>query len=206
MNTKTIKQDWRKTRISLLDRLRKTNSDHESWSEFVHLYDKLVFSVALKSGLSQQDAEDVMQNTFVKVSQNIKKFEYDPKKGKFRNWLCLIAKCQVANHYRKRNKQPLIAEPLNPDASYNITELPDEMNDWDKVWEEEHENHLVGVALTELKTMVNPKHYQIFEKYCIKRRSVKDVSETMGVSENEVYLAKRNLMPKFKVLIENLKD
>ena len=73
MNTKTIKQDWRKTRISLLDRLRKTNSDHESWSEFVHLYDKLVFSVALKSGLSQQDAEDVMQNTFVKVSQNIKK-------------------------------------------------------------------------------------------------------------------------------------
>lgn len=206
MNTKNIKQDWRETRRSLLDRLRKTNSDQESWSEFVHIYDKLVFSVALKSGLSHQDAEDVMQNTFVKVTKNIKKFEYDPKKGKFRNWLCLIARCQVANHYRKQNNQPLIAEPLDPDGSYSIMELPDEMNDWDKVWEKEHEGHLRKVALTELKTMVNPKHYQIFEKRCIKGRSVKDVSESMGVSENEVYLAKRNLMPKFQRLIEKLKD
>ncbi len=42
-----------------------------------------------------------MQNTFIKVSKNIRNFEYDPGKGKFRNWLCLIAKQQAANLFRK---------------------------------------------------------------------------------------------------------
>ena len=49
------------TRKTLINRLRQTNSDTRSWSEFYELYWKLVYSVALKAGLSSTDAEDVVQ-------------------------------------------------------------------------------------------------------------------------------------------------
>ena len=61
------------TRKTLINRLRQTNSDTRSWSEFYDLYWKLVYSVALKSGLSSTDAEDVVQETFLKVSKNNQK-------------------------------------------------------------------------------------------------------------------------------------
>ena len=103
------------TRKTLINRLRQTNSDTRSWSEFYNLYWKLVYSVALKAGLSETDAEDVVQETFLKVSKSIKKFEYDPSKGRFRSWLCLITKQQVANHYRKAKKLPELPSFWNED-------------------------------------------------------------------------------------------
>ena len=60
------------TRKTLINRLRKTNSDTRSWAEFYDLYHRLVRSVALKAGLSQIDAEDVVQETFFKVSREAK--------------------------------------------------------------------------------------------------------------------------------------
>lgn len=206
MNTSSSKQGWRKTRKSLLDRLRKTNSDHESWSEFIHLYKNLVFSVARKKGLSEQDAEDVSQETFKKVCKNIENFEYDHNKGKFRNWLCQLTKWQVANHYRRKNNQPLIAEPKDPEIPFEITQVHDELNGFDAIWEEEHMEYLTKVALGKLKQNANLKHCQLFELYVIRGKSPRKISETMGVSENEVHQAKSRLMPKFKSLIENIKN
>jgi len=37
----------------------------ESWDALVHRYERLVFSVALRSGLSPADAADVTQSTFI---------------------------------------------------------------------------------------------------------------------------------------------
>ena len=63
------------TRKTLINRLRQTNSDTHSWSEFYELYWKLVYSVARKAGLSETDTEDVVQETFLEVSKSIKKFD-----------------------------------------------------------------------------------------------------------------------------------
>ena len=98
------------TRKTILNRLRMTQTDQIAWDEFYKIYWKLVHSVALKAGLSHVDAQEVVQNTFIKVAKNIGKFEYDPRKGKFRNWLCLIAKQQAAGASHNRNIAPYLQE------------------------------------------------------------------------------------------------
>ena len=192
------------TRKTLINRLRQTNSDTRSWSEFYNLYWKLVYSVALKAGLSETDAEDVVQETFLKVSKSIKKFEYDPSKGRFRSWLCLITKQQVANHYRKTNKLPELPSFWNEDPDEPPVNIPDPTSDWEAIWETEDRKHTMHLALTRLKDKVKPKPYQIFLAHCIKGMPVKEVAALLEVSDNEVYLAKSRVMPLFEQEIQEL--
>ncbi|SVC75653.1 uncharacterized protein METZ01_LOCUS328507 [marine metagenome] len=192
------------TRKTLINRLRKTNSDTRSWAEFYDLYHRLVRSVALKAGLSQIDAEDVVQETFFKVSKSIQKFEYDPSKGRFRSWLCLITKQQVANHYRKARKLPELPAFWNEDPDEPHVDIPDPTNNWEAIWEAEDRKHTIHLALTRLKTKVKPKPYQIFLAHCIKGMDVKEVANIMEVSANEVYLAKSRVMPLFEEEIQAL--
>ena len=192
------------TRKTLINRLRQTNSDTRSWSEFYELYWKLVYSVARKAGLSETDAEDVVQETLLKVSKSIKKFDYDPSKGRFRNWLCLITKQQVANHYRKSKNLPPLPSNWNEDPDEPARDIPDPTSDWDSLWESEDRKHTMHLALTKLKDKVKPKPYQIFLAHCIKGMPVKEVASLLEVSDNEVYLAKSRVMPLFEEEIKAL--
>ena len=192
------------TRKTLINRLRQTNSDTRSWSEFYELYWKLVYSVARKAGLSETDAEDVVQETFLKVSKSIKKFDYDPSKGRFRNWLCLITKQQVANHYRKSKNLPPLPSNWNENPDEPARDIPDPTSDWDSLWESEDRKHTMHLALTKLKDKVKPKPYQIFLAHCIKGMPVKEVASLLEVSDNEVYLAKSRVMHLFKEEIKAL--
>jgi len=196
--------DYAATRKTLIHRLRETNSDTSSWSEFYDLYHKLVRSVALKAGLSPTDAEDVVQDTFFKVSKSIQKFDYDPRKGRFRSWLCLITKQQVANHYRKAKKLPELPASWNEDPDEPHVDIPDPTNNWEAIWEAEDRKHTIHLALTRLKERVKPKPYQIFLAHCIKGMDVKEVASIMEVSSNEVYLAKSRVMPLFEEEIQAL--
>ena len=190
------------TRKTLINRLRQTNSDTRSWSEFYNLYWKLVYSVALKAGLSEADAQDVVQETFLKVSKSIKKFDYDPNRGRFRNWLCLITKQQVANHYRKSKNLPELPSFWNEDPDEPARQIPDPTSDWEALWEAEDREHIMHLALTKLKDKVKPKPYQIFLAHCIKGMPVKEVASLLEVSDNEVYLTKSRVTPLFEMEIK----
>src|SRR5262245_58373801 len=49
-----------KTRASLIERLRDRD-DRDSWREFFNRYWKLVYGLAIKSGLTEGEAEEVVQ-------------------------------------------------------------------------------------------------------------------------------------------------
>ena len=161
METRTAVNNWARTRRTLLARLRRTRIDEVCWSEFFDAYSRLIFSVARKSGLSHGDSEDIVQATVLKVSQYIDRFEFNPDRGKFRNWVCMITKQQIANHYRKVNRQPPIGE-FESDDPESMPEIEDPVNRWDEIWDGEYLGCLNGMALAKVKRKVSPKQYQIF--------------------------------------------
>ena len=79
-------QDWLPTRQTLLSRLKDWD-DAESWREFFESYSKLIYGVARRSGLSDSDAQEVVQETLVTVANKIPDFKYDPNKGSFKEFL-----------------------------------------------------------------------------------------------------------------------
>lgn len=189
---------WAQTRRTLLERLRRTRVDEGSWYDFFDTYSRLIYSVARKSGLGHADAEDVVQATVLKVSRYISRFEVDPGRGRFRNWVCLITKQQIANHYRKARRLPPIEEP-DPANVEALPEIEDPVDQWETLWDNEVLEHANDMALAQVKQRVSPKQYQVFHLYCVKGHDVKQITAMLGVSANEVYLAKNRVLPIYKV-------
>jgi RNA polymerase sigma factor (sigma-70 family) len=188
-------QDEAPTRRSLLTRLKKWD-DGESWREFFDTYWKLIYTVALRSGFNETEAQDVVQDTVLAVAQQMPRFKYDPALGSFKSWLLLITRRRITDHLRKQYRRPQI-EPDHPgetSRTEKIEKVPDPVVGVpDEVWEEEWQRQLLGKALKVLKQQIEPKQFQIFDCYVLKEWPVKDVVDTFHVTANQVYLIKHRL-------------
>ena len=91
------------TRRSLLSRLKNLD-DQESWNDFSRIYRGLVYGVARQAGLTDSEAQDIVQETFISVVKTIQEFKYDPAVGSFKSWLRLIGpvRIQVVDPEEKR--------------------------------------------------------------------------------------------------------
>ena len=89
------------TRRSLVDRLADWG-DQLRWQEFFDTYSKLIYSAARRSGLTDAEAQEVVQETVITVAKNIDKLKYDPAIGSFKGWLLQITRWRIADQFRKR--------------------------------------------------------------------------------------------------------
>ena len=87
------------TRRSLVERLVNLE-DRRRWQEFFERYWKLIYGVARRAGLSDAEAQDVVQETVITVAKNISKYERTA--GSFQNWLLHITRWRIADQFRKR--------------------------------------------------------------------------------------------------------
>src|SRR5205807_2458924 len=106
------------TRPSLLFRMRAPR-DTKAWDDFALVYGPLVYGHARRRGLSHEDAEDVAQKVFARVSAAIQGFEYEREKGRFRDWLGLIVRNEVFRHWKKEeNHAQVVAATIGQSTSW----------------------------------------------------------------------------------------
>ena len=193
------------TRQSLLSRLKDWNDD-ESWRRFFDTYWKLIYSIALKAGLDEAEAQDVVQETVLSVARRMGDFQYNPSNGSFKNWLLVITKRRIADQRRKNSRQPLKAEPQSYEAGPDALEqvpAPDGP-DLGAFWDAEWEKNLFDAALERVRRAVDPKQFLIFDAYVLKQWPVSDVRKTLGVSATQAYLAKHRLTSLIKKEVKKL--
>src|SRR4030095_15139352 len=151
------------TRDSLLSRLKDWQDD-VSWRDFFNTYWRLIYGVALKSGLSEQEAEEVVQETLITVARRIPEFKYDRSVCTFKTWLMNLTRWRIIDQIRKR-RPALPNRDLQKErpGAVVMEQLPDPATlILDEVWDEEWRRHLLDAAVREVKLKVNPEHYQIF--------------------------------------------
>src|SRR5262245_59571299 len=85
------------TRRSLVNRLKNWD-DQESWRVFFNTYWKLIYGVATKAGLSDSEAQDVVQESLLTVAKKMPTFEYNSRLGSFKGWLLLITRRRIVDH------------------------------------------------------------------------------------------------------------
>src|ERR1051326_5029571 len=84
------------TSYSLLTRLQNWD-DEKSWGVFFERYWRLIYSLAIRSGLTETEAEDVVQETIVCVAKDIQKFQRDRERGSFKGWLRNLTRWRIAD-------------------------------------------------------------------------------------------------------------
>lgn len=194
------------TRATLLERLRNLQ-DHASWQQFFDTYWKLIYCAAIKSGLSDQEAEEVVQETIIGVARNMETFEYRPESCSFKGYLMHITRRRIIDRLRKHGKRPLFV-PLTPgtDTSEPGMQLVDEAGEkaFTQVWNEEWEKNLMDAALERVKKAVKPDHYQIFYLYGVKKMPLKKVCELLNVSAAKVYVVQHRVARMVKREVQTL--
>jgi len=187
-------EDLIPTRHSLLDRL-KDWQDQESWREFFNTYWKLVYGVALRAGLSETEAEDVVQETFISLAKTMPDFKYDPKVCAFKTWLQHLTRKRINDQFRKRRPVRVKSGAAKDNArTSTIERVPDPAGlDVDALWDEEWKKNLFDAATERVKARVNPKHYQMFYLSVVKQMPVAEVASTLRVSASRIYLAKHRI-------------
>jgi RNA polymerase sigma factor (sigma-70 family) len=210
------------TRQSLLGRLKNWD-DQESWRDFFEIYGKLLYGLSRKSGLSDAEAQDAVQETLIAVANEMPGFSYNPAIGSFKGWLLEVARRRIANQFRKRAPggcggglartsanqagAPRPAGRSQPDEvrTATIERLADPNSaDLDRLWEREWQMNLLEVALARLKKRVNAKQYQMFNLYVTQQWPMDLVKSTLGVNAAQVYMAKMRIGRMIKAEIRML--
>jgi RNA polymerase sigma factor (sigma-70 family) len=188
------------TRQSLLSRLKDWD-DQESWKSFFDAYWRLIYNAAIKAGLTDAEAQDVVQETLIGVMKNLPNFEYDPKKGSFKVWLLNQTKWRIIDQLRRRQRE--LEHRKAPSSATDETATVERVADpagleLDAMWDEEWERNLIGAAIERVKKKVDPRQYQIFDLYVFKGWTVSKVAATLRVNPGRVYLTKHRIGPLIK--------
>jgi RNA polymerase sigma-70 factor (ECF subfamily) len=185
------------TRSSLLRRLKNWD-DQSGWQEFFDTYWKLIYAVALKAGLSDAEAHDVVQETVVGVAKQMRAGGYDRTKSSFKSWLCMITRRRIVDHLRRRKPEELLRASRPPGDTSTGTDtihrVPDPADvEFETVWSEEWQKNLVDVAIERIKGQVSSKQYQIFDLYVLKAWPLRNVTRILHVSATLVYVTKHRV-------------
>jgi RNA polymerase sigma-70 factor (ECF subfamily) len=191
----------------LLTRL-KDWGDQAGWQEFFDTYWRLIYSVAVKAGLTDAEAQEVVQETFLEVAKKMPGFRYDPALGSFKGWLLHTTQWKISAQFkrRRRERREIHLPEDNGTATRALEQLADPISlDWDKVWEAEWERTLLDAALEKVKLRVSPAQFEIFYLHVLKERPVKEVAATLEVSAGQVYLARHRVGRLLKSEIRRLR-
>lgn len=185
------------TRRSLLGRLRNWE-DQVSWQAFFDTYWRLIYRVALRSGLTASEAEDVVQETILSVAKAMKTFEYDPARGSFKGWLLQLTGWRITNQFARRRAGAGAGLPSHGAGertadAFAAASDSSAQADLERLWDEEWKQNLMATALQRVRGRVNPKHLQIFDLCVHQQKSVRDVCRFLGVSAAQVYLARHRV-------------
>jgi len=177
------------THGSLLLRVRDPR-DEEGWRTFYDIYAPLILRYAQARGLRPADAEEVLQECMTALARNMRNFEYTPEKGKFKGWLRSMVHHQVVNLHRKRRDRQVGEEQLAilPDTDPSVSAV------WDTTWRMQR----LSYCLEQVRSEVAPKTYEAFSRYVLDEWTVARVTEELGVSANDIYLAKSRITRRLK--------
>lgn len=216
------------TRQSLVARL-KDLGDQESWREFFQTYWRLIHATALKAGLTDVEAQEVVQEVMIATARKMPGFTYDPAKDSLKGWLLSVTRWKVVDQFRKREKAAHSTGPGIPnnqtesparrngafmasEASIDDTkqtptaeQVPDPQSETlNAIWDVEWRENFLHTALERVKRTVNPSHYEMYHLHMVQGLSPSEAARALGVSTAAVYLAKHRVGRQLKREVEKL--
>lgn len=170
--------------------LQKYRADHNSeWlGILLQRYTLLLLGVCMKYLKNEEEAKDSVQQIFLKVIQELQKYNVDY----FKSWLYMVAK----NHclMKLRDKQNKIPAELTE----KLMAAPEEETDWQAMVQTDQVMELMEESLKEL----NKEQQECVNLFYLQKKSYQEISDTMGFSMLQVKSYIQNGKRNLKLLIE----
>lgn len=175
----------------------------------------------MKAGLSDTEAQEVVQETIIAVARKIGEFKADPGHGSFSAWLMQLTRWRIADQWRKRGRAGVQALACPPGGEGTLKRelqrddtgstgpmerVPDPAGAaLDVVWQEEWQKHVMAAALERVKQQVSPRQFQMFDLHVLQNLSVQETARTLQASVASVYMARHRVARLVRKEIQKLK-
>ena len=166
------------------------NGNEEAFTTLVNRHTKKIYTTIYLIVKDQYLAEDLLQETFMKVVNTIKTGSYN-EEGKFLPWVTRIAHNLAIDYFRKTKRQPTIVME-DGSSVFNTLEFSERSIESKKIKEETHAllRNLIKELPDAQREVLMMRHYM--------EMSFREIAETTGVSINTALGRMRYALIKLK--------
>ena len=191
------------TPISLLERLR-LRPDEASWQRLVDLYTPLIRDWLRRHALQPPDADDLVQDVLGVLVRELPQFRHDLRPGAFRRWLRNVTVNRLRVFWRGRRARPLA--PADTDFEHTLAQLQDPDSALSRLWDEEHDAHVLRRLLALMEQEFEPVTLQAFRRLTFEGASGQEVAAELGMSLAAIYGAKSRILQRLRQEAAGLLD
>lgn len=147
-----------------------------AFTELVNRYDRRIFRLAMNITQNREDAEDAMQEAFLKSYQHLSEFQGD---SRFYTWLVRIAVNEALMRLRKRRpNQVSLDEPVEGEDDL----MPREIEDWDPSPEQRYQQTELRGILESVINELHPEFRTVFVLRDVEELSTEETAKLLGLS------------------------
>ncbi|MEO8096325.1 MAG: RNA polymerase sigma factor [Acidobacteriota bacterium] len=157
--------------------LRAKAGDTSAFSELVSHYERKIYRLAKNITRHDEDAEDVLQEAFLKAYQHLDRFEGN---SKFYTWLVRIAVNEALMKLRKRKTDRTV--PLDEPVELGEDVVQREIAVWDDNPEERYSGEEMKKILEDALDTLKPDFRTVFTLRDIEELSTEETAEALGIS------------------------
>ena len=154
--------------------------DRPAFSQLVEQTSTRIYSLGLRMLGNEQDAEDLLQETYLKALKALPNFE---KRSSINTWLFRIAANEALMLLRKRKTGP---NTIDIDRGDEEDEAPIEILDWCCLPEQEMVSAETRAQLNKAAVHLSPALRIVFQLRDVDGFSVQETAEILGISEDAV--------------------
>jgi len=195
-------RDAPETRASLLVRLRDAR-DEQAWSEFLEIYQPLVYRLVRRQGFQDADAAELTQEVLVAVSRAIDRFDPSSNRGTFRGWLYRIARNLMVNLLIQHRRHPRSAG--GTDMLILLEQQP-AAGDESALYQHEYRRQLFRWATERIRHEFQESTWQAFWLTCVEQRPIAEVATELGMSTGSIYVARSRVMARLRTRIQQSQE
>jgi RNA polymerase sigma-70 factor, ECF subfamily len=160
---------------SLVTRARA--GDATAFNELVHRYERKIYRLAKNITQNDQDAEDVLQDSFVKAYEHLGDFQGN---SKFYTWLVRISVNEALMKLRKRRSDRTV--PLDEPVDTGEETVVREIAVWDEDPEKQYSQEELHRILDDAVQSLRPAFRTVFILRDIEELSTEETAEALKIS------------------------
>jgi RNA polymerase sigma-70 factor (ECF subfamily) len=182
------------THMSLLQNAR--SGSEQAWVRVVELYQPLIYGWLRRHDVSHHDAEDLAQDVMAVVVRELPSFEHSGRVGAFRSWLRQITANRAKGYWRAGKIRPAATGQSSLLAT--LDQLEDENSDASKLWNQQHDDHVLRQLLHKVESECEPTTFQAFRRLVFEGQRAEQVASDLGISVGAAYSAKSRVLRRLR--------
>lgn len=159
---------------------RARAGDPAAFEAIIARYEHRIFRLAQRIMGNDADAEDVLQETFLKVFSKLGQFQQE---SRLYTWIVRIAVNQALMKLRRRRTNVV---PLDEDIASEDGPISRDFPDWRPDPEQQYRAHELGAILQRSLDSLSLPYRMVFQLRDVEELSTAETAEALGVSEAAV--------------------